>query len=281
MTPHEPATVIKRALLTRFGEAFEVPADLSGLPELAILASRGTQRVYADRAVDPALLRLLCACALSAPSKSDLQQADLLVVADPVLRGEIASLVPDQHWVRAAPVFLLVLANGRRLVEISRLRAKPFPNRHLDHFFNATADAAIVLATFLRAAEAVGLGCCPVSVVREQAAGISDLVGLPPLVVPVAGLCVGWPTRAPVISPRLDLACTLHRDRYDEGDLADRVAGYDRRRAVSQPFATQRDVLRWGDAASYGWSEDKARQFADPHCAGFGTFVRGKGYCLD
>ena len=35
-----------------------------------------------DRAVDPALLRLLCACALSAPTKSDLQQADIVILEE-------------------------------------------------------------------------------------------------------------------------------------------------------------------------------------------------------
>jgi nitroreductase/FMN reductase [NAD(P)H] len=39
-------------------------------------------RRYLARDIEPRLLRLLCACALSAPSKSDLQQADILVIRD-------------------------------------------------------------------------------------------------------------------------------------------------------------------------------------------------------
>ena len=101
-----------------------------------------------DRAVDAELLRLLCACALSAPSKSDLQQADIVIVnkAD---QAAIADLIPDQPFIRTAPAFLVFLANGRRLPEISKMRGKPFPNDHLDQFFNAAVDAGIVLATFL------------------------------------------------------------------------------------------------------------------------------------
>ena len=33
--------------------------------------------------------------------------------------------------------------------EISKMRGKPFPNDHLDQFFNAAVDAGIVLATFI------------------------------------------------------------------------------------------------------------------------------------
>ncbi len=31
----------------------------------------------------------------------------------------------------------------------------------------------------------------------------------------------------------------------------------------------------------YGWSEDKARQYAEPTRTDFGCFVRGKGFRLD
>ena len=92
-----------------------------------------------------------------------------------------------------APVFLVFLANGSRLPQISQMRGKPFPNDHLDLMFNATVDAAIVMTTFLRAAEAVGLGCCPISVIRDHAATVSDMLGLPGKVIPVAGMCLGWP----------------------------------------------------------------------------------------
>jgi nitroreductase/FMN reductase [NAD(P)H] len=83
-------------------------------------------RRYTERAVDPDLLRLLCACALSAPSKSDLQQADIVVV-NKSDQATIAGLIPDQPFIRTAPAFLVFLANGRRLPEISKMRGKPFP----------------------------------------------------------------------------------------------------------------------------------------------------------
>lgn len=281
MERNNPAAALGEALALRFGESFAVDPAWQGMDELLRLAGRSTHRSYSERAVDPGLLKLLCACALSAPSKSDLQQADLLVVDDKRLRHALAELLPDQTWMRTAPVFLVVLANGRRLVQVAEMREKPFPNRHLDHFFNASVDAGIVLATFLRAAEAVGLGCCPVSVIREHASEVSRLLGLPPLVVPVAGLCVGWPDRPGVVSPRLSLATTLHTDRFDDTGLRAHVEEYDRRRAVLQGYPRQRDTEQWGLHPSYGWSEDKARQFAAPQCQDFGDYVRSVGFRLE
>jgi nitroreductase/FMN reductase [NAD(P)H] len=272
---------IENALARRFGEDIAVDPNLAGLDELARIAGHRTIRRYRAEPVEPSLIRLLCACALSAPSKSDLQQADILIVRDTSLRRQIADLLPDMPWVGQAPGFLVFLANGRRLKRIAEWRGKPFPNDHLDQFFNAVSDASIVLATFLRAATAVGLGCCPISVIRDHAAKVSELLALPERVIPLAGLCVGWPAVAGEVTPRLGLDATLHQDRYDEGELTARLDAYDRRRAAVRPYASQRAPDKWGEDAAYGWSEDKARQYAEPTRTDFGGYVRAKGFGLD
>ena len=270
---------LRDSLNRRFGEAPAVDENLAGLEALARIAGRRVHRRYTERAVEQGLLRLLCACALSAPSKSDLQQADIVIV-DKADQVAIADLIPDQPFIRTAPAFLVFLANGRRLVEIAKMRGKPFPNDHLDQFFNAAVDAGIVLATFMTTADAAGLGTCPISVIRDHSAKVSEMLKLPQRVIPVAGMCVGWPADSGHLSPRLGLSSTVHNGKFDEGDLAKRIDVYDKRRAAIHPYKP-RDPKRWGEAAFYGWSEDKARQYGVPQRADFGTFVRMKGFRLD
>jgi len=270
---------LRDSLNRRFGEAPAVDENLAGLEALARIAGRRVHRRYTERAVEQGLLRLLCACALSAPSKSDLQQADIVIV-DKADQVAIADLIPDQPFIRTAPAFLVFLANGRRLVEIAKMRGKPFPNDHLDQFFNAAVDAGIVLATFMTTADAAGLGTCPISVIRDHSAKVSEMLKLPQRVIPVAGMCVGWPADSGHLSPRLGLSSTVHNGKFDEGDLAERIDVYDKRRAAIHPYKP-RDPKHWGEAAFYGWSEDKARQYGVPQRADFGTFVRMKGFRLD
>ena len=276
-----PASFIQAALMERFGERLQIDAGLPGLDELARIAMHRVHRRYLARNVAPELLRLLCACALSAPSKSDLQQADILIIRENAKRYAIADLLPEMPWLRDAPVFLVFLANGRRLPEVLRMRGKPFPNDHLDLFFNATVDAALVMATFMRAAEAVGLGCCPISVIRDHAKVISEMLELPAKIIPVAGMCLGWPAEQGGITPRLSLDTTVHQERFTEGDLVTKIDIYDRRRAATRPYRNQREPERFGRIEFYGWSEDKARQYAVPLRADFGAFVRAKGFNLD
>jgi nitroreductase/FMN reductase [NAD(P)H] len=281
MNDNGDARRLQDALTERFGERLPVAPDLSGVDGLAAIAAHRSHRRYLARAVAPDLLRLICACALSAPSKSDLQQGDILILDDPAARRTIAAAIPDMPWIEAAPAFLVFLANGRRLPLIAGMRGKPFPNDHLDLFFNAVADTAIVLATFLRAAAAAGLGCCPISAIRDHAAMVSALLELPERVIPVAGLCVGWPAEDGHITPRLPLAATVHQDRYRDHDLGSQIETYGRRRAAVRPYSRQRLTQRFGEAATYGWSEDKARQYSEPLRADFGAFVRARGFCLD
>ena len=137
------------------------------------------------------------------------------------------------------------------------------------------------MTTFLRAAEAVGLGCCPISVIRDHAATVSDMFGLPGKVIPIAGMCLGWPAEQGGITPRLSLDTTVHEEKFTDRALSAGVDAYDRRRAGVWPYRNQRDPERFGRAEFYGWSEDKARQYAVPLRVDFGAFVRAKGFHLD
>jgi nitroreductase len=281
VTNSTDAEAITQVLAARFGETIAVDPTTQGLETLKRMASRRVHRRYLDKPIEPSLLRLLLACALSSPSKSDLQQGDIVIVADPAKRNRIMDLIPSMPWMKEAPVFLVFCGDGQRLPRISEMRGKPFPNDHLDAFFNATVDGAIVMTSFIAAAEAVGLGCCPISVVRDNCDVLREVLHLPKRVVPIAGLCVGWPAGPGRLSARLAIGARVHVDRYDDGALEPQLDEYDHRRNAAEPGLKQRDTGRWGEAPFYGWSEDKARQYATPQRADFGAFVRSQGFKLD
>jgi nitroreductase len=265
----------------RFGLADTAEAEID--PAVARILARRTHRAYAPRPVPDAVLQPLLRAALSASAKSDYQQAAILQVKDPDKRRVLAGLVPSMPWIGTSPVFLVFLADARRLQRISELRGKPSPNANLESFFNASVDAALAMQTFILAAEAAGLGCCPISVIRNYLDTVCPLLGLPPQVIPVAGLCVGYPANSGFVSMRLPPTITVHVDRYDDSRLAAEVDAYDRRRDARHAIAPekQRGTKKYGVAPFYGWSEDKARQLAENEGSGFGAFVRKHGFSLD
>ena len=272
---------LKDVLRARFGTAPELKGAPRNADVLADMANRRVIRRYTDQPVEPTLVETLCAVALSAPSKSDLQQADIVIVSDRGQREKLEALLPDNPWVKAAPVFLVFCGNNRRHRLLFQWRGQPFVNDYLDPFFNASVDAGIVLATFIAAADRVGLGSCPISAIRNHAQQVSDILSLPDHVFPVAALGAGWPSFPGVMTPRLGLDVSVHHDRYDETGLKEKVAVYDRRREAVQPYRSQRFPEKFGQSDAYGWSEDKTRQYSVPERADFGAFVRRKGFRLD
>ena len=267
----------------RFGEETEPAPDLPDLPWLRQLLMRRTHRRYAERPVLEPLVRLLLGTAFSASSKSDFQQATVIWVRDRQSRDRLAALVPDMPWVGNAPEFLVFCGDAHRLERIGELRGHSNENGRLEGFFNASIDAALVLQTFILAAETAGLGCCPISVIRNHAGAVAEILGLPDKVFPVAGLCVGYPAATGYVSMRLPLEATVHIDHYDERLFPEAVDAYDRGRDArySLPREQQRSSDVFGYASFYGWSEDKARQAAQPEGQSFPGFLRARGFTLD
>ena len=268
-------------ILFRYGENIEM-SELGQTPELlAGMIARGSCRSFTDQEIAPQLTELLCAAALASPTKSDLQQRDIILLQEPAARAKLVELVNTQRWIQGAPVIAVFCGNNRRQRKLHQMRGHAFVNDHLDAFFNAAVDAGIALSAFVTAAEALGLGCCPISAVRNEAAAVSELLGLPDHVFPVAGLAFGYPVEdKPTISMRLPLSATVHVDKYSETDIESVIAAYDQRREAQQPYANQRATNVFGNSEGYGWSEDKCRQYTLPERQSFGGFIRSKGFDL-
>ena len=266
----------------RFGLPTEAGRSLPAEGTVAQILSHRIHRRYKPDPVSDETLEIVLAAALSAPAKSDLQQVAVVVVRDKANQATIAGWIPDMPWIGQCPVFLVFCGDHRRMRRVAELRGKPYVNDTLDMFMNAAVDAALVMQNFVTAAEAMGLGTCPISVVRDHVEKLSDLLALPAGVFPVAGMCLGYPAQAGWISMRLPPALTVHTDRYDDSAMPALVEDYDRRREArhATPRESQRLPDRWGYAERYGWSEDKARQYSVPQRHSFGPYIRRQGFGL-
>jgi FMN reductase [NAD(P)H] len=271
------------AIARRFGDGGPACEGAEDNDVIRRVLSRKTVRRYSDRMPSEEVLDLLVASALSASAKSDFQQASILRVRDPQKRAAIGALFPSMPWIGISPVFFVFLGDARRLQRIGELRGKLVQNGTLEGFFNASIDAALAMQTMIICAESVGLGVCPISVIRNEVDKVADVLGLPDLVFPVAGLCLGYPSGEGFVSLRLPRRVTTHADRYDDSALAAGIDDYDRRRNAIHaiPKEQQRSNAEFGEAAFYGWSEDKARQAAKAEGAAFPPYLRAHGFSFD
>ena len=276
-------SIASDAITRRFGDGGPSGEAAEDNDLIRRVLSRKTVRRYSDKIPSEELLDLLVACALSASAKSDFQQASILRVRDREKRAAIGSLFPAMPWIGIAPVFFVFLGDARRLQRIGELRGKLVENGTLEGFFNASVDAALAMQTMILCAESVGLGVCPISVIRNEVDKVASVLDLPDLVFPVAGLCLGYPQGEGYASLRLPRSVTTHSNRYDDSALGADIDDYDRRRHALHaiPKEQQRSAVEFGEAAFYGWSEDKARQAAKAEGAAFPPYLRSHGFSFD
>ncbi|WP_431269400.1 nitroreductase family protein [Dankookia sp. P2] len=279
MSENDPAALIRGRYGVKpdaplpFAPADEVPAGLA-----AILDRRVTRR-YAPHPVPEPLLQTVLAGAQSAPSKSDLQQYSVIVLQDPDKIARIADWIGGMDWIKQAPVFLLFCGDIRRARRVCELHGRLHANDNVDTFINATADAALALGFTVMAAEAAGLGTCPISYVRNHVEKIGPMCGLPPGVYPLAGLTLGFPAGARNwLSPRLPQHLMVHRESYDDSGLEAALPGYDAARPPAKPRYPE---IHGPKPEGCGWSENAARQTSVPERFGMRTWLKLQGLSLD
>ena len=210
----------RKLLRARFGielPGVEVP------PAIAPLLDRRVMRRYTEQPVPDSLLDALLAAAQSAPD--EVRSAAILRRGDARSRArikQIADWIGTMDWIATAPVFLVWCGDMRRSQRLCEQHGMPHANNNLDTFLNTAVDCSLAMAQFMAAAEAVGLGTCPISYVRSHIERVSPLLSLPSGVYPVAGLTVGWPVFRRPVSMRLPPSVVVHRERYDDSALETR-----------------------------------------------------------
>jgi FMN reductase [NAD(P)H] len=282
------ADALTKNALTKDGQALlkaRFGMELPGVevPDaIAPLLDRRVVRRYTDQAVPDSLLDALLAAAQSAPAKSDLQQYSVVVMRDAPRIKQIADWIGTMDWIATAPVFLVWCGDMRRGQRLCTLHDMPHANNNLDTFLNTAVDCSLAMAQFMAAAEAVGLGTCPISYVRSHIERVSPLLGLPSGVYPVAGLSIGWPVFRRPTSMRLPPSIVVHRERYDDSALEQDVTAYDARRREREPKApgSLKNSDVYPPREGVGWSEDVARQLSVPERFGFAAYLRTKGFDL-
>ena len=252
-------------------------------PLINSILSRASVRKFSKKDISQELLTLLLTAAQSAPSKSNLQQYSILVIQNQALKKKISSLIGDTKWALTAPVFLLFLADVRRNIKITKHKGYNYQNNNVDTFMNGVIDAALSMQCMINASESIGLGICPISMIRNIIEEVKNLCQLPKGVFPIAGLAVGWPDEKSSVSKRLPQDIIIHYDTYNEKNLMDKIIKYDDRVFEVAPIEKnkQRHVDIYGVAKKGTWSENISRQLSIAERKDFKNWLKNHGFNLE
>ena len=252
-------------------------------PLINSIISRASVRKFSKKNISKELLTLLLTAAQSAPSKSNLQQYSIMVIHNQSLKNEISKLIGDTKWALTAPVFLLFLADIRRNIKITNHKGYIHKNNNVDTFMNGVIDSALSMQSMISASESIGLGICPISMIRNIIEEVKNLCKLPKGVFPIAGLALGWPDEKSPVSIRLPQDIVTHYNTYNEKNLMDKINQYDERVFKVAPIERnkQRHVDIYGVAKKGTWSENISRQLSVAERKDFKKWLKNHGFNLE
>ncbi|OKP87181.1 NADPH-dependent oxidoreductase [Paenibacillus sp. P32E] len=201
----------------------------------------------------------------------------------PVSDGQLAAIIEAaqmastsssvQAYIEQCPVFLVWCADLYRLREISGpyLQGAESYEDSTENLIVATVDVALAAQNAAVAAESLGLGIVYIGGIRNHIAEVSELLGLPELVYPVFGMCLGYPAGVNGIRPRLPLQAVLHHNGYQAEKSVGQVKVYDE---ITRDYMRERT----GGQKDTPWSEMMAGRLAQPSRLQMKEFLLQKGF---
>lgn len=240
-------------------------------------------RRYKPDPVPRGLVETIVAAGQRASTSSNLQAYSVVAVTAADRRAALAELCGEQEGIRQAPVFLAWCADLSRLDRICQARGYQQVARYVESFLVAAVDAALAAQNAALAAEALGLGLCYIGAIRNHPAEVIDLLELPHLVFPVAGMTLGWPAVQARPRPRLPLEAVLHWERYDTSGEAESLAAYDRAMIATGIYEGRQVPVPGseGEVEHYGWMEHSARRVLQPMRVHLRRVLSAQGFALE
>ncbi|MGP0060793.1 MAG: NADPH-dependent oxidoreductase [Beijerinckiaceae bacterium] len=187
---------------------------------LETLVSHRSVRAYLPDPLPAGTIETLVTAAQSASSSANLQVWSVVAVEDAARKARLAALAGNQKHIVQAPLFLVWLLDLARLEAMAQERSRAAEGlAYIDSFVVGAVDTSLAAQNALVAAESLGLGCVYIGGIRNKPVDVAAELGLPPNVLAIVGLVVGYPDPAvrTGIKPRLPQEAVLHRERYAWG----------------------------------------------------------------
>ncbi|HYI65782.1 MAG TPA: oxygen-insensitive NADPH nitroreductase [Candidatus Limnocylindrales bacterium] len=231
-------------------------------------------RRYRPEPIDEATLDAVLASAQASPTSSHKQAYSVIRVADADARRDLAVVADDQEWVEQAPLFLVWCVDLHRIRVALEAIGAPMAHDNVEEFVVGVVDTTLAAAHAFVAAESLGLGGVLIGGLRNDPETVTRLLGLPELVFPLFGMCLGYPSEDPGLKPRLPRGLILHEERYrldglgaDLDDYDQTVARYYLRRGENDRLTT--------------WTTEMARKFAEAQRPHLRAYLHRQGFRFD
>lgn len=172
-------------------------------------------RQYKSEPLPEGDVETLMRLAQRASSGGSAQVYSVIRVTDRTSRQKISRWI-DQPFVQQAAEFFIFCMDVHRLQLLLNHRGANLGMGPLIALNYGTIDCCLSSSNMAIAAEAMGYGICYIGAVQRVFDELIDELKLPEGVLPVLGMCVGFPDEDVEIRPRLPTDIVFHENVYRE-----------------------------------------------------------------
>lgn len=216
-----------------------------------VLNRHRSVRAYSNKAVSNDILDDLISAVQQSPSSINGQQTSLVVLRDTDRRKQISEIAGGQPWIAEAPVFIAVVIDFYKTHLAGQKKGlEQVIHESLEATVVGAVDAGIILGNLITGAESLGLGTVPIGGIRNDPAAMIELLQLPPLTFPVAGLCLGYERDESHVKPRLPMASFRHDEVYKINSLQQAIEKYDETLMAHWQKIGRGDGEPWSDTVA-------------------------------
>lgn len=238
-------------------------------PVLDTIFAHRSIRKFTDQAVPTELLHTLVAAGQAASTSSFMQNVSVIRVTDPAVRAQIRPICASggkggQIYVETAPEFLVFCADTTRHAQLA-------PDSQLDWtevLLVGAVDVGIFAQNVLLAAESVGLGGVFIGSIRNDLGKVGEFLGCPHGVVPIVGMCLGYPDQDPAQRERLPQQVILSENRFQAASDAD-LQAYNQ---------IVREYYRNRSNMDLDWAQQVGNNFAHPVRPTLLPYLQAQGF---
>jgi nitroreductase len=195
-------------------------------PVIETIMNRKSVRAYEDRPIPPEVKEMILTAAMRAPTAGNMMLYSIIEVGAQAKKERLVETCDNQPFIAQAPLVLIFLADYQRWLDYFKYAGveshvlKPDEEMIMPQegdLLLACCDALIAAQTAALAAESLGLGSCYIGDILENYEIHREMFDLPPFALPVAMLCIGYPTeeqRARKQTTRFPAEYIVYHDRY-------------------------------------------------------------------
>ena len=202
-------------------------------PVLESLFKHKSIRKYKNQPLEDEKLQLILKAAQAAPTWCNGQQVSIIIIKDQARKDKMKDFCWGQKWIGECSVFLVFCADFYRVslaFEKAGKTKEQFEKyiKNIDTVFVGNHDVGIAMQNAVVAAESMGLGTVDIGALRGKSLEVTKELNLPKYVIPICGLCIGYPDDDPGIKPRLPVSAVCFDEKYDTDKAKAGVEEYDK-----------------------------------------------------